>query len=549
MADAPKILGTDSLRSAYPKLNSAIDNSNEALTKSNSADTKAANAVNTANAAETKADSVQTQFNQVVIDGDSSVEAAQARVDADGNAFTTLKDRLDNGDAQLVEKVHRERKSGTRRPMWTITFDDECDSIYQYMFPICKAEKVPAVFYVVPNRIGTGIAYNYGVATTWDKLREMDQSIEGRIEIHNHTNDHIYVPGRTEAELRSNIENGQALLLTNGIRSRHLAYPGGAMSAFSRNILQDYFETAVSTVNAINKYNIHPYAINRRSTDTVNMTTFKADIDKAVAENGWLISYQHAIDPSGSVTGQSGAMAVKTPAQMTELIQYAKSKGVEIVGIDEGLKVFAPYVYEFNYAIEPIVNIRKKGGFYTNEVLEDSKVVVYDRFNRLDDLANDTLGYAETGQKWEKFSGNWGIESGKARCLTDATIARTYIDSGVSDFECEVDFYLNGGTETFLMLRAKDDMNNIFVRGTTTAYELRTRVANAQSLKGSHAAGVKEGDKIKVVAQGTVITVFLNGAQIISATVSDFVTEKKHGLISNISTLPRWDNFKVSTLN
>jgi hypothetical protein len=43
--------------------------------------------------------SVQDQINQVVIDGDSSAEAAQARVDTDGVTHTTLKERLDNEHA------------------------------------------------------------------------------------------------------------------------------------------------------------------------------------------------------------------------------------------------------------------------------------------------------------------------------------------------------------------------------------------------------------------------------------------------------------------
>lgn len=37
----------------------------------------------------------QTQINQMVVDGDSSVEAAQARVDNEGNTYDTLKERLD----------------------------------------------------------------------------------------------------------------------------------------------------------------------------------------------------------------------------------------------------------------------------------------------------------------------------------------------------------------------------------------------------------------------------------------------------------------------
>lgn len=105
MADAPKILGTDSLRQAYPKLNKSIDNSNEALNKSTTAETNSTAAVNTANAAETKADSVQEQFNQVVIDGDSSVEAAQARVEEDGTANATLKERLDKKEKEFASQL------------------------------------------------------------------------------------------------------------------------------------------------------------------------------------------------------------------------------------------------------------------------------------------------------------------------------------------------------------------------------------------------------------------------------------------------------------
>lgn len=107
MADAPNIIVTgpdkDTLRTSAPKLNHAIDNANEALNKSILAETNASNAVTTSNQAKSTAESVQEQFNQVVIDGDSSVEAAQARVDAGGNSFTTLKDRLDSSDEQLAD--------------------------------------------------------------------------------------------------------------------------------------------------------------------------------------------------------------------------------------------------------------------------------------------------------------------------------------------------------------------------------------------------------------------------------------------------------------
>ena len=125
MADAPKILDTDYLDEAYPKINKAIDNANDAINKHKATDLKADQAVSnsnianatatnsltlanqakeTASLAKTKTDGFQNQLDELVLDGDSSVEAAQARVREVGTettTFNTLQARLNDGDAQL----------------------------------------------------------------------------------------------------------------------------------------------------------------------------------------------------------------------------------------------------------------------------------------------------------------------------------------------------------------------------------------------------------------------------------------------------------------
>jgi len=60
------------------------------------AETNASSAINNSEQAVSLASSVQEQLNQVVIEGDSSVEAAQARVDLDGYAYSSLKNRVDD---------------------------------------------------------------------------------------------------------------------------------------------------------------------------------------------------------------------------------------------------------------------------------------------------------------------------------------------------------------------------------------------------------------------------------------------------------------------
>ncbi|WP_161877856.1 hypothetical protein [Alkalibacterium sp. MB6] len=107
MADL--IQGSDSLNTGRVKLNKSIEQSERAENKSENAIKTSDEAKSIAQTAENKSDSVQEQFNQVVIDGDSSVEAAQARVDSKGQSHPTLKVRIDdfenNTNRQLDKKA------------------------------------------------------------------------------------------------------------------------------------------------------------------------------------------------------------------------------------------------------------------------------------------------------------------------------------------------------------------------------------------------------------------------------------------------------------
>ncbi|MEM5012060.1 hypothetical protein WKH57_15170 [Niallia taxi] len=87
MANAPKILDTDYLDEAYPKINKAIDNANEALNKHGLTDSKADEAVNTANNAIETAKLTQTEFRQAVLQGDSSPLTGVLSVGADGTVY------------------------------------------------------------------------------------------------------------------------------------------------------------------------------------------------------------------------------------------------------------------------------------------------------------------------------------------------------------------------------------------------------------------------------------------------------------------------------
>ncbi|ALV21069.1 hypothetical protein [Carnobacterium antarcticum] len=54
---------------------------------------------------------VQAQVDQLVVEGDSSVEAAQARVDASGRAYTTLKKRLDEKEQETTAQFQQTKRN------------------------------------------------------------------------------------------------------------------------------------------------------------------------------------------------------------------------------------------------------------------------------------------------------------------------------------------------------------------------------------------------------------------------------------------------------
>jgi uncharacterized phage infection (PIP) family protein YhgE len=66
--------------------------------KAEYAELKANEAIDIAEESKNKSTNTQQQLDQIVIDGDSSVEAAQARVNESGYEFDTLRDRLNDSD-------------------------------------------------------------------------------------------------------------------------------------------------------------------------------------------------------------------------------------------------------------------------------------------------------------------------------------------------------------------------------------------------------------------------------------------------------------------
>ena len=249
-------------------------------------------------------------------------------------------------------------RTSPKRMIWTITYDDESRSIHQYGLPVHKEENVPACFYIVPNRIGSEEIFNYDVAMNWDELKEFE---ENGWEIGHHTVNHLNTSYMGEETLRANIEEGNAIFLEHGIVPKHFSHPGGSNTYNNSITLTEYFDSAALTVLGFNGYDMNPWRISRLSADAYPSGMIRKLDELAEKGEGWMITYQHAIHPNGIIGGVKGDQEVWTPTQLRDAIQYAKSLGIEIVTMDEGLRTYAPYMYYFNESLDPAYAVQRDG--------------------------------------------------------------------------------------------------------------------------------------------------------------------------------------------
>lgn len=93
------------LNNNFRELSGMQGSVNDAVNKAKTAEQIANEAKIKSDTANDTSNSVQNQLDTIVINGDSSVEAAQARVDTDGNVSISLKSRLDKDFLKLLNML------------------------------------------------------------------------------------------------------------------------------------------------------------------------------------------------------------------------------------------------------------------------------------------------------------------------------------------------------------------------------------------------------------------------------------------------------------
>lgn len=141
-----------------------------------------------------------------------------------------------------------------------------------------------------------------------------------------------------------------------------------------------------------------------------------------------------------------------------------------------------------------------------------------DLFNRPDNASS--LQKANTGQSWNAWIGTWGIQGGKAYCVTDVSMNLVAVEIGKSDYvlECITQGQITDlNNQRFLnvIFRSNDATNYLMTRITGGNLHLFKCVGGTLSMvKESSVANENGRDyRFTVRCQGNDITIYVDGEQ------------------------------------
>lgn len=126
-----------------------------------------------------------------------------------------------------------------------LTFDDGYVGHYQYVYPLLKKYKYPAVFSIYTAKVGKKIGRS---SLTWEQIREM--AADPLVTIASHSVSHKVLPGLSAQQLQAELEESKRILEAElALPIRYFTYPEGKYDAQALEAVKAAGYTAALTMN------------------------------------------------------------------------------------------------------------------------------------------------------------------------------------------------------------------------------------------------------------------------------------------------------------
>ena len=258
-------------------------------------------------------------------------------------------------------KINASAKSVSKVAVTFIADDGRVED-YTILKPIFLSENVPFSSAVVSSAVGSKGKMSVGQII---EIQDMG------CEILSHSKVHDYLATMTEAQIEEQLRDSKRTLLSMGFNVESIVYPYGSFNNTVKRIANKYYRSGYLYGNRgeVNAQPYDTYAIKRialgayfdaPNTEFPITNTFedyyKPMVDKALAENKWLVITLHP----GAL---SGDFDETQQGYLVETIQYIKSLDIPIKTPCEVLDDMGNLIDLVSYSsTDTVVNYVKMGG-------------------------------------------------------------------------------------------------------------------------------------------------------------------------------------------
>lgn len=267
-----------------------------------------------------------------------------------GGVVTDLTGYQTNGSS-----IGKKGARSTLRPLISFSDDDGNVAVMSKWLPIIQSKNIPITLFIVTDVVGSGNTL------TWEQLKTLQDDYG--CEIASHTLNHTL--GATKKDFRKVLKASKEKLMANGLKVNGFAYPSGSYyveSVDCSDFCREQYDYAVITQSNKNTYPItNSMKLDRGgigSYDEVIGSTldeWKAKVDDVYTNGGWFIFMTHIGDKPGGHTDQD-------TTNIGLLIDYIKSKNIDIVTIREGYEIYG------NALETPSTTITNQGKIISQDV-------------------------------------------------------------------------------------------------------------------------------------------------------------------------------------
>ena len=498
---------------------------------------------------------VQAQVNKFISEfestGETNLEIVQARGQSE-----TLNERLDHGDVKIKQNYDVSKiglTKNVKRPETTVVFisDDIKKEDYTILKPIFESRGVPCTVGAVTEWL------DKPTYLTTEELTELQNDLGW--EVASHSVNHYSAANISLEEEDYELRESKRILTEKGFKVNNFIYPNNATNNEVRRLVSKYYNYACYGNGLINTLPLTPFSLHRvamgsyfdgggtdpKYGDTTKFTSYyKAKVDEAIAEGKSLLIFMlHPAHADFNAEQQN---------YLKQTIDYVKTKGLDILTLDDAVAKMGNYLTAGNY------NFEESEDYFIIDADGKVKSSYGQQFITRDKGINENTNY-------NYFADNYGVNSVIIKTGNDLSMSvgggagtlTTYIAFGL-DFSYQIwepfdstDVYKRRclTRETWSNFDLISDNKNIIrerdnnkYKSTSLIGEFPSNAITTTTINTAGAAGFPEG------SSGTLITDKLTNSNGYPKQIYSLYASNKL-YIRNVSTTGAWSNWDILSRN